>query len=173
MTGNHGQSTGTAPGVSSFCRVNLEIQGVVGFSDAELRSHRAGLRFAYQMCFLITLVGTLLQSIPVLTVAATTAFFAMFPPNHPFDYVYNATIGRALNRPPVPPRTPQGRFACMLATPWMIGIITLFALGMTTAAFVVAGVLLFSAALVGFFDVCLPSMVYNVVAYRQLKPRGS
>lgn len=164
---------GSGGSVSAFCRTNLEIQGVVGFSDAELKAQRTGLRFAYQMCFLITLVGVLMQSIPVLTIAATTAFFAMFPPNHPFDYVYNVTIGRMLNRPELPPRTPQGRFACMLATPWMIAIITLFALGMTTAAQVLAAVLLVSAGLVAFLDVCLPSMVYNLVAFQQLKPKGS
>ena len=100
--------TRTARPITSFCRVNLEIQGNLGMTDAELRTHRAGLRFAYQMCFSITLVGTVLQSIPVLAVAATTAFLAMFPPNHPFDNVYNATVGRMLHRPKLPPRIGAG-----------------------------------------------------------------
>jgi hypothetical protein len=50
-------------------------------------------------CFVITLLGTALQSIPVLAIAATAAFFAIFPPNHPFDYLYNLTVGRLMNRP--------------------------------------------------------------------------
>ena len=49
--------------ITPFCRANLEIQGVVGFSDEELLTHRAGFRFAYQMCFAITLLGTVFQSI--------------------------------------------------------------------------------------------------------------
>jgi len=161
----------TPQSVSSFCRYNLEIQGVLGFTDAELRAHRPGLRFAYQMCFLITLIGTVMQNIPVLAVATTAAFLAIFPPKHPFDYVYDATIGRMLDRPQLPPRTAQGRFACSLATPWLIAIIVLFAVGMPTAATITSGVLLLSAAAVGFFDVCVPSMVYNLAVFQRLNPR--
>ena len=163
--------TGEARPITSFCRANLEIQGNLGLTDAEMRAHRPGFRFAYQMCFLITLVGTVLQSIPILVVAATTAFFAIFPPNHPFDYVYNATLGRMLNRPDLPPRTAQGRFACSLATVWLIVIIVLFAVGMPMAATVTAAVLLLSAGLVGFFDICIPSMVYNLAVFKHLYPK--
>ena len=162
---------GAARPITSFCRANLEIQGNLGLTDAEMRTHRLGFRFAYQMCFLITLIGTVLQSIPVLAVAATTAFFAIFPPNHPFDYVYDATLGRMLQRPKLPPRTAQGRFACTLATPWLVAIIALFALEMPTAATVAAAVLLLSAGLVGFFDVCIPSMVYNLAVFKRLNPK--
>ena len=163
--------TGAARPVTSFCRANLEIQGNLGLTEAEMRLHRSGFRFAYQMCFSITLIGTVLQSIPVLAVAATTAFFAMFPPSHPFDNVYNATLGRMMHRPKLPPRTAQGRFACTLATLWLIGIIVLFAVGMATAATGAAAVLLVSAGLVGFFDICIPSMVYNLVVFKHLKPK--
>ena len=163
-------SMGDARPITSFCRSNLEIQGNLGLTDAELRTHRPGLRFAYQMCFTITLIGTVLQSIPVLAVAATTAFLAMFPPNHPFDNVYNATLGRMLGRPELPPRTAQGRFACSLATVWLIAVIVLFAVGMSTAATIAVAVLLLSAGLVGFFDICIPSMVYNLAVFKRLKP---
>ena len=163
--------TGAVRPITSSCRANLEIQGNLGLTDTEMRAHRPGFRFAYQMCFAITLVGTVLQSIPVLVVAATTAFFAMFPPNHPFDHVYNATLGRMLRRPTLPPRTAQGRFACGLATVWLIAVIALFAVGMPTAATVTAAVLLLSAGLVGFFDICIPSMVYNLVVFKRLHPK--
>jgi len=159
--------------VTSFCRANLEIQGNLGLTDAEMRAHRPGLRFAYQMCFMITLVGTVLQSIPVLVIAATAAFFAIFPPSHPFDNVYNATLGRMLRRPKLPPRTAQGRFACSLATVWLIAIIVLFAVEMPTAATAAAAVLLFTAGLVGFFDICIPSMVYNLAVFKRLSPKQS
>jgi hypothetical protein len=157
--------------VTSFCRANLEIQGNLGLTDAEMRAHRPGFRFAYQMCFSITLVGTALQNIPVLVVAATTAFFAMFPPNHPFDYVYNTTLGRMLHRPSLPPRTAQGRFACGLATLWLISVIVMFAVGMPRAATAAAAVLLFVAGLVGFLDICIPSMVYNLAVFKHLHPK--
>ena len=157
--------------ISSFCRTNLEIQGITGFSDQELLTHRAGFRFAYQMCFAITLLGTVFQSIPVLAIAATAAFFAVFPPNHPFDYLYNLTVGRFMRRPKLPPRTNQGRFACAIATVWLSVAIYFFATGWTTAGTAMGVGLLIPAGLVGFFDVCLPSMLYNAGVYRQLKPR--
>ena len=79
--------SGEGAPITSFCRTNLEIQGNLGFSDEDLLTHRRGFRFAYQLCFTITLIGTILQSIPVLAIAAIAAFFAIFPPNHPFDYL--------------------------------------------------------------------------------------
>jgi hypothetical protein len=157
--------------ISRFSRTHLQIQGNLGLTDAEMSVHRPGLRFAYQMCFAITLIGIVLQSIPILVVSTTAAFFAIFPPNHPFDDVYNATIGRMLHRPKLPARTAQGRFACSLATVWLIVIILLFAFGMPVAATITAAPLLLSALLVGFFDVCIPSMVYNLVVFKRLSPR--
>jgi hypothetical protein len=159
---------GTA--ISPFCRANLEIQGVVGFSDEELLTHRAGFRFAYQMCFAITLLGTVFQSIPMLAIAATAAFFAIFPPNHPFDYLYNLTVGRLRKRPKLPPRTNQGRFACAIATVWLAITIFLFATDRDTAGTAMGVGLLIPAGLVGFFDVCLPSMLFNTVVYGRLRP---
>jgi hypothetical protein len=157
--------------ISSFCRTNLEIQGILGFDDEELVTHRPGFRFAYQLCFVITLLGTVLQSIPILAIAATAAFFAMFPPNHPFDYLYNFTLGRLRNKPKLPPRTRQGRFACAIATAWLATTIYLFATGRMTAGIAMGVALLVPAGLVGFFDVCLPSMLFNAIVYRRLNPR--
>ena len=164
------ETSSKAP-ITSFCRTQLEIQGILGYSDDELATHRAGFRFAYQLCFTITLIGTVLQSIPILAVAAVAALWATFPPNHPFDYLYNATFGRILNKPKVPRRTNQGRFACGIATVWLSVTIYLFATGHTAAGTVLGLVLLIPAGLVGFFDVCLPSIIYNNVVYRRLNPK--
>ena len=160
------------PTISSFCRTHLEIQGITGFSDEEWVVHRPGFRFAYQMCFFVTLLGTVLQSIPILSISLTAAFLAVFPPNHPFDYLYNATVGRITRKPKLPPRTNQGRFACAIATVWLSVTIYFFATGSAVAGTVMGAGLLIPAALVGFFDVCLPSLVYNAVVYRQLKPHA-
>jgi len=72
------------------------------------------------MCFAVTLLGTALQSTPVLAIAATTALFAM---------------------------------------------------GWDAAGTAMSVGLLIPAGLVGFFDVCLPSMLFNAIVYRRLKPR--
>ena len=167
---DHESSTQSGAPITPFCRTQLEIQGILGFTEAELRTHRAGFRFAYQLCFAITLVGTVLQSIPILAIALIAAFIAIFPPNHPFDYLYNATLGRILKRPKLPPRTSQGRFACAIATVWLSTTIFFFATGRTAAGMAMGFALLVPAGLVGFFDVCLPSMIYNAIVYRRLNP---
>lgn len=54
------------------------------------------------------------------------ALWGSFPPYHPFDYLYNYLIRHLLNKPKIPPRTNQGRFACGIATAWLSGTIYLF-----------------------------------------------
>ena len=78
-----------------------------------------------------------------------------------------------MNRPKLPPRTNQGRFACAIATVWLAATIYFFAQGWTTAGTAMGVALLVPAGLVGFFDVCLPSMLYNAVVYGRLKPSQS
>ncbi len=147
------------------------MQGIDGLSDEEMLLHRPGFRFAYQMCFTVTAVGTVLQSVPVLSIAMAAAFFAVFPPNHPFDRLYNLTVGRYLRRPKVPRRTAQGRFACAIATVWLAFAIYFFVQGQALVGTVLCCALLVPSSLVGFFDVCLPSMIYNLMVYRQLDPK--
>jgi hypothetical protein len=157
--------------ISTFCRTNLEIQGIRGLCDEELRVHRAGFRFAYQMCFTVTALGLAFQSIPILAIANAAAFFAMFPPNHPFDYLYNYSLRHLLKRPKVPRRTNQSRFSCAIATVWLAATIFLFSQGWAFAATTFGAVLLIPAGLVGFFDVCIPSMIYNLLLFRRVNPR--
>ena len=76
-----------------------------------------------------------------------------------------------MNRPKLPPRTNQGRFACAIATVWLAITISFFATGWVAAGTAMGVGLLIPAGLVGFFDVCLPSMLFNVIVYRRLKPR--
>jgi hypothetical protein len=149
----------------------MEIQGILGLSDEQLTVHRAGFRFAYQLCFTITAVGLVFQSIPILLVANLAAFIAVFPPNHTFDYVYNHGVRHLLKRPKLPHRTIQGRFACGIATIWLATTIFLFSQGLALAATITGAVLLMPAGLVAFIDVCIPSMIYNLIFLRRLNPK--
>jgi hypothetical protein len=163
---------GDGPALSSFNRSNLEIQGVTGFSDEELFTHRQGFRFACKLCFAVVLLGTIFQGISIFAIAATVAFLAVVPPNHPFDYLYNVTVRRFMRKPKVLPRVTQGRFACAIATVWLSVTTYFFALGWTVARTAMGLVLLTPAGMVGFFDVRLPSMLYNAIVHRRLKPRA-
>ncbi|UCH48701.1 MAG: DUF4395 family protein [Betaproteobacteria bacterium] len=156
--------------ISAFSRDQLERQGILGFSDAELATHRPGLPFAYQMCFTVTLIGIVLQSIPVLAVAMVAALGAVVLPKHPFDYLYDVTLGPPRNKPKLPRRSAQGRFACAIATLWLGATIYLFASGSNVAGIVLGCLLLIPASLVGFFDICIPSAFYNLIRFGRLHP---
>ena len=97
--------------ISTTRRKRFEAQGYIGFTDAELNDFKFGIRFAYYLCGSLVVLGLLLTNLEILTVAMIIAFFGTLPPYHPFDYLYNYLIRYLTNKPKMPPRANQGRFA--------------------------------------------------------------
>ena len=140
----------------------IKVQGYdTGFSDEEISIHSVGNRFAYQMCTLLFTTGLVLTSIPVLTIAAIIAFFTVILPYHPFDYLYNHIVRHWLNRPKLPRRTKQAKFACGIASVWLALIIYLFHNSLFVWGYVLGGILFVIALLVSTVDFCIPSIIYN------------
>jgi hypothetical protein len=148
-------------------RVRLEEQGFRGLSDTNLESQKFGIRFPYFVCGTLVLIGLILKSIPLLLVMLAIAALGMLPPRHPIDYLYNGIVRHLLGKPKVVPRAPQGRFACAIATLLLGGTVYCFSLGLNIVAYVLGGILLTSAALVSFLDICIPSKIYNLLFERR------
>jgi len=144
-------------------RKRLEVQGATGYTDSELKDYAFGFRFAYFVCGALVLTGLILQNTTILMVATGVAFLGMLPPYHPLDYLYNYLIRHLINKPKLPPRPNQARFACGIATFWLAGVIYLFYIGSGFWAIVLGGGLMLSATLVSVFDICIPSMIYNAI----------
>jgi len=153
--------------ISPERRKRFETQGYKGFTDAELNDFKFGIRFAYYLCGSIVVLGLLLTDIRILAVAMVVAFFGSFPPYHPFDYLYNYAFRHLFNKPMIPPRTSQGRFACIIATFWMGGVIALFYFGLNIWGYIAGGFLVSIATLVATVDICIPSMIYNFLFLRK------
>jgi hypothetical protein len=149
--------------ISRATRKRLEQQGYINFSDQELYDFKFGFRFAYILCSTLVAVGLILTSIPILIIALVFAFFGMFPPYHPFDYLYNYGVRKVLKKPKTPPRANQGRFACMMATLWLAAVIYLFYKEMFLEGYILGGLLVGTAFLVSYLDLCIPSMIYNLI----------
>lgn len=132
-----------------------------GFDDEEISQHSVGNRFAYQMCTLLFATGLVLTNIPILTVAATIALLTVILPHHPFDYLYNLSVRHWLNRPKLPRRPAQAKFACGIAAIWLGVIIYLFYNSLFIWGYVLGGILFVIAALVSTIDFCIPSLIYN------------
>ena len=140
----------------------IKAQGYdTGYTDEEISKHSIGNRFAYQMCTLLFLTGLILANMQILTAAAIIAFLTVVLPYHPFDYVYNYVIRHWLNRPMLPHRTNQAKFACGIASVWLSVIIYLFYNSLFVWGYMLGVLLLITALLVSITDVCIPSLIYN------------
>lgn len=141
-------------------------------SDAELAELAAGNRFAYQLCTVLFAAGLVLTSIPILVIAAGIAFLAVVLPHHPFDYLYNNGLRHWLDKPELPKRSAQSKFACGVAGVWLTGIIYLFHLSLFTWGYIAGAVLLVVALLVSTIDFCIPSLIYNAL-FRRTRQAGA
>lgn len=153
----------TTSSISPSCRRRLHVQGYERFSDKELNDYKFGIRFAYAGCITLVAFGLVFQSKPILTIAAIIAFAGTFPPYHPFDYLYNYGVRYLLDKPKLPPRTNQGRFACGIASVWLAITIYLLYNNYTVAGNILAIMLFSVGVLVSTTDICIPSIIYNSI----------
>jgi len=151
------------PFISATCKSRLHVQGYRNYSDKELNDYKYGIRFAYGLCITLVAAGLIFNSIPVLSFTALIAFAGAFPPYHPFDYLYNNGVRQLLNKPKIPPRTKQGRFACGIATAWLVVVIYLLYNNQVLIGNILGAALFAVGALVTTTDICIPSRIYNSI----------
>jgi hypothetical protein len=154
----------------STVRINrLREQGYTSQSENEINALAFGNRFAYRLCVSVLAIGVVLQNIPVLATMMVIAFFGVILPNHPFDYLYNGLLSKAMNKPKVPKRSVQLKFACTLATIGIGGVIYLFSAELVIAAYILGVLLITVAGLVASIDFCIPSIIFNNLFLRKIK----
>ena len=147
----------------------MRTQGYCDYSDANLSELAFGNRFTYYLCSLLLLIGVISANIPILTAMMIISIFGVILPNHPFDYIYNILLSGPLNKPKLPRRAKQLKFACTVSSIWIGAIIYLFYTGLTTAGYVSGGVLFSIAFLVSTTDFCIPSLIYNFLFRYEVK----
>jgi hypothetical protein len=141
----------------------LKVQGYRNFKDYELSKLAFGNRFAYVLCSTLLLIGVITSNILLLSVMLFIAIFGILLPYHPFDYIYNGLISNLMNKPKLPPRSKQLKFACIIATLGIASTIFLFYAGLTLAGYITGGSLFLVAFLVSTTDICIPSIIYNFI----------
>ncbi len=141
----------------------MRVQGYCGFSSKELSEFHFGNRFAFGMCSVILLPAIAYTSLPVLEMMAVIAFLGIILPHHPFDYIYNLWLSKLLGKPALPPRSRQLKFTCIIATAFLLGIILSFYTGLVFLGYALGIVLISVAILVTTTDICIPSMIYNML----------
>lgn len=141
----------------------LKAQGYGYLSDNEISELAFGNRFAYILCGSIVAIAVATAHQATLMAMTIVAFLGIILPYHPFDYIYNHALRGMLNKPILPPRSKQLKFACIIATLWLIATTYLFYTGLFFEAYILGGLLVAVAFIVSVTDFCIPSMIYNFV----------
>ena len=147
--------------MSTSVRQRLEAQGFCGLDDAALREIGPWLRWSPVLCTLVMLAGVALASPAILWSLAAMAFLGVWLPFHPFDLLYNHVARHLTGTRPFPHQGPQRRFACGIATVWLVTTGWLFYTGATTLGYTFGIPLILVAGLVSVTHICIPSMIYN------------
>ncbi len=152
--------------VSPTVRRRLERQGFVGFGDDELAEAAPWLRFSPALCAAVMAVGTALASPAVLWALAAPAALGTVFPVHPFDVLYNYGLRRLTGTRRLPKNGAPRRFACGMATAWLIAAGVAFAADADVAGYALGGVLTAVAAVVATTHFCIPSLIYRSACAR-------
>ncbi len=142
-------------------RTLLDIQGFDDVDDGLLARTQAWLRFAPAVCALIAAIGTALAAPWLLWGLAAVAAAGAILTFHPFDLAYNAGVRRLHGGPRLPENGAPRRFACALASAWLVATGLLFASGYDAAGYVLGGALVAVAALVATTHICIPSIIFR------------
>ncbi|MDW3648543.1 MAG: DUF4395 family protein [Bacteroidia bacterium] len=158
--------------ISESRKKRFEVQGITGFSIETLSELKYGIRFAFQLCVSLVLIGLLTKSYILLIAMNLVAIGGSIFSRHPFDYLFNHILSPLIKKPAVPQRSPQLRFACIMASFSLAGIISLFYLQMDTAAYLLGASLVLVGGLVSTTDICIPSHIYNALFLKSKSPKA-
>lgn len=154
----------------SRTRVNrIKAQGYQNFSDEEVRQLAFGNRFAYRLCTTILIVAIVTANVYLLSGMAAVAFLSVILPYHVFDYIYNHGLAKRLGKPKVPKRSKQLKFACSIATVWIMATTYMFMSENSLVAYILGAALACVAMLVSTIDFCIPSILFNAFFMRKQK----
>jgi len=107
--------------------------------------------------------GVAFASSAVLWTLAAIAFLGALLPFHPFDLLYNYGARHLTGTRPLPHQGPQRRFACGIATAWLLATGWAFYVSAPLVGYLLGIALVLVAALVSVTHICIPSLIYNAL----------
>ena len=105
--------------------------------------------------------GVATANIPLLIGMMGITISGVLLPYHPFDYIYNHILADRMNKPKLPKRPAQLKFACSVATVWLFGTVLLFHNGLFLWGYIAGASLTAVAFTVATTDFCIPSLIWN------------
>ena len=139
----------------------LELRGIDDSSDPEIAKVVPWIRTTFVLCGSLVGIATAFAFTPLLWVmvpiAAAGAIFTV----HPFDLFYNYGVRHLTGTRKLPANGAPTRFACGLATPWLVATALSFHLGVAPLGYALGGLLTSVAALVSMTHFCIPSFIFQ------------
>ncbi len=139
----------------------LEVRGYNVSSDPGFLRMVPWFRTTFLLCGSLVGIATAFAFTPLLwamvPIAAAGAIFRV----HPLDLVYNYGLRHLTGTGKLPLNGPPTRFACVLATPWVVAIALSFDLGVAPLGYALGALLTTVAYIVGTTHFCIPSFIYQ------------
>jgi Domain of unknown function (DUF4395) len=156
--------------LTHWMRCNLSMQGYQELSDDERTELDLALRLSPLLCLTGMTLGVVTESPAILLGMAATAVLGGFiTAKHPFDLIWDYGLRRLNEGPPLPPTPPPRRFACQIASVWLLALAAAYVAGADTLGLVLGVPLLLVAAVVAITNWCLPSLIYGLFSRWQLR----
>lgn len=159
-------------GSLSTIRCRLEAQGFRGLDDAALKELAPWLRWSPALCTVFMVIGVTMESPLFLWGLAVGALLGALLPFHPFDLLYNYGARYLTGTRALPHQGPQRRFACGIATVWLVATGWAFHAGAPWVGYLLGVPLILVAALVSTTHFCIPSLIYNTFFSKGEVTRG-
>jgi hypothetical protein len=149
--------------LSATIRHRLDVQGYACVDDATLAQTQLWLRLSPALCASIAAAGTALASPAILWGLMIFAALGAILPFHPFDLIYNLGIRRITGGPQLPRNGAPRRFACAVASAWLLATGALFASGLDMPGYVLGAALVATATLITVSHICIPSLIFRTL----------
>lgn len=141
----------------------LRVQGYACPNEESFRAVVPWTRFSPALCSAIAAVGTILASPLILGGLVPFAALGTVFRIHPFDLVYNHGIRHLTGTDPLPKNGVPRRFACGVATVWLVLTAAAFWSGAMLLGYVLGGAFVAVSGLIATTHICIPSMVYRKI----------
>lgn len=144
-------------------RENIRAQGFCGLDEKTCAQINYPLRLSPAICMVWAAVGTAFASPTILWVLAPFAALGAILPGHPFDILYNHGLRHLTGTPALPLYGARRRFACALATVWLVAAAWSFQAGMPMLGYILGWSLVATAFVNVSTGFCIPSFIARLV----------
>ncbi len=149
--------------ISNRLHTWFEVRGIESSDDDEFQRLAPWFRTTFILCTTFMAIGTALASTPILLAMVVIAGLGGIFHRHPFDYVYNYGVRRLTRTRMLPTNNAPTRFACGLASVWLIAMVIAFEAGAAWLGYALGVGIVAVAGLVAVTDFCIPSMIYQTL----------